>query len=144
MSDYAIRGKFDAGCSIEDVKRWLDDPEGISGWWSDSVEGSASAQGDRFTVRFPTTDVPFELEVTEASKRVIAWHVEDQPPWWEGTTIRFDLSETVNGGTSILFSHGGFDPDDPVIPVVTPAWVRFVDNLVSVAESGEANPAVVN
>jgi hypothetical protein len=44
----------------------------------------------------------------------------------------------------MLFTHGGFNPDDPIIQAITPAWVRFLDNLVAVAESGKPNPAVVN
>jgi hypothetical protein len=37
-----------------------------------------------------------------------------------------------------------FDADDPIIAAITPAWVRFLDNLMAVAVSGRANPAVVN
>lgn len=144
MGDYTIKGQFEARCPTEDVMRWLNSPEGISGWWSDSVEGSASSRGDQFTVGFPTTDVPFELEVVEISDGAVSWYVPENPPWWKETTIRFDLSTSDDGVTSIMFTHGGFEPDDPIIPAITPAWVRFVDNLVRVAESGEASPAVTN
>lgn len=144
MGTYAIRARFEAACDPPDVARWLSKPEGIAGWWSDSVAGEASSVADSFSVRFPTTDVPFELEVAEATGSVFAWHVPESPPWWEGTTIRFELGEGESGGTSILFTHSGFETDDPIIEVITPAWVRFLDNLVQVAESGKANPAVVN
>lgn len=144
MADYTIKGQFEAKCPTADVMRWLDSSEGIAGWWSDSIEGSASSRGNEFTVSFPTTDVPFQLEVVEVSDEGVAWHISENPPWWKDTTIRFDLSESDEGGTSIMFTHSGFDPDDPIIPAITPAWVRFVDNLVSVAESGDPNPAVVN
>ncbi len=61
----------------------------------------------------------------------------------KGTHIGFELSD--NGReTTVLFTHRGFTSDDPIIQVITPAWVRFLDNLVAVAESGEPNPAVVN
>lgn len=144
MGDYAIKGQFQTDCGPSDVMKWLNTPGGIAGWWSDTVEGSASAKGDEFTVRFPTTEVPFELAVTDAGDAVAEWHIAESPPWWAGTTIRFELSEGEEGGATLLFTHGGFDPDDPIIPVITPAWVRFVDNLIDVAESGEANPAVRN
>ena len=143
MGDYAIRARFNAKTTPGEMTKWLKDTEGIAGWWSDTVEGSASAPGDEFTVRFPDTDVPFDLEVTESGSRVVEWHVPESPPWWQGTTIRFEISE-VEAGSSLLFTHAGFEPDDQIIPVITPAWVRFLDNLVSVAESGQPNPAVRN
>jgi hypothetical protein len=144
MGDYRLAMQFDIDNDRREVRRWLDDPAGIAGWWSDSVEGAASEIGDRFVVRFPTSPVPFELEVVEASEGRIAWHIAENPPWWQGTTIRFDLSVGEDGGTQLLFSHRDFDPDNPVLPVITPAWVRFLDSLKSVAESGVPNPAVVN
>lgn len=44
----------------------------------------------------------------------------------------------------MLFTHAGFEPDDPIIKIITPAWIRYLDNLVAVAQSGEANPAAIN
>lgn len=144
MGGYTIKAQFDAGCAPADIVEWLDDPGGIAGWWSDEVSGSAGSPGDEFHVTFPTSPVVFDLEVTEVSGDAIEWHVSENPPWWKDTTIRFELSESADGGSTLLFTHAGFDPEDPIIGVITPAWVRFLDNLVAVAESGEANPAVVN
>lgn len=144
MGDYAIQARFEATCSPSELMGWLNNVEGISGWWTDSVTGSAGEVGDVFHARFPTTDVVFDLEVTAASDGVLEWHVPESPPWWKGTTIRFEVSEGGDDETSFLFTHRGFDDDDPMISVVTPAWVRFLDRLVEVAESGQPNPVVVN
>lgn len=145
MGDYHLSMQFDVGTGRAGVVRWLDSPEGISGWWSDTVEGSADTVGDVFRVTFPTSPVVFELEVTEFTGDRIDWYVAENPPWWQGTTIRFDLSDGEEDGTTqLLFQHRDLDPDNPVIPVITPAWVRFLDNLTAVAESGEPAPAVVN
>lgn len=145
MGGYAIQARFECEGDAAALKRWLDHPEGIAGWWSDSVSGAASSVGDEFHVTFPTTDVVFDLVVTESTETVVEWAVPESPPWWKGTTIRFDLEPGADrSGTSLLFTHRGFEPDDPIIPVITPAWVRFLDNLVSVAQSGKAAPAVVN
>jgi len=143
-NDYAIRARFEAKSSPGDLMRWLDTPEGIAAWWSDTVEGAAGSVGDTFTVRFPSTSVPFELEVTRAEDASVEWKVPESPPWWKGTTIRFEVAPGEEGGANLLFVHEGFEPDDPIIAVITPAWVRFVDNLVQVAETGQPNPAVVN
>ena len=144
MGDYEIRGQFEAGCGTDEMKRWLTSSEGIAGWWSDTVTGDAAKKGDNFAVAFPTSPVDFELTVEEASDDAVEWHVPENPPWWKGTSIRFEITDGDDGGTSVRFSHRGFDPADPIIDAITPAWVRFVDNLVRVAETGEANPAVVN
>lgn len=144
MGDYAIKARFEADCPSSDVMRWLTSPEGIAGWWSDRVTGEAASPGDSFHVTFPTTDVVFDLDVEEMTESSVAWHVPESPPWWKGTTIRFELSDGEGGGASLLFTHRGFEPDDQIIAVITPAWVRFLDNLVEVAQTGQANPAVVN
>lgn len=144
VDGYQIRAQFSANCSPTELRRWLDSADGIAGWWSDDVRGGAGSKGDHFQVRFPSTPVPFELEVTDSSAERVEWHVPENPPWWRGTTIGFELSDGEEGGSTLLFTHGGFAPDDPIIQVITPAWVRFLDNLIAVAESGKANPAVVN
>ena len=144
MGDYAIKAQFETSCSPLQLKDWLDSPAGIAGWWSDKVEGAAGAVGDTFHVTFPTSPVVFELEVTSISEDVVEWYVEQNPPWWKGTTIGFGLSPANDSGARMVFTHSGFDSDDPIIQVITPAWVRFLDNLVAVAEGGRANPAVVN
>lgn len=143
MSDYAIQARFDANCSPDQLLQWLTTPEGIAGWWSDSVTGAAAAAGDEFHVMFPTTDVVFDLVVAETGNNTIKWDVPESPPWWKGTSISFQVDET-DDGSSLLFTHAGFEPDDPIIAVITPAWVGFLNNLVHVAQTGKANPAVVN
>jgi uncharacterized protein YndB with AHSA1/START domain len=144
VSGYAIKAQFEVAGPPSTVKTWLDSPEGIAGWWSDRVDGDAGAVGENFHVRFPTSPVVFDLEVTEIANDAIEWHVAESPPWWKGTTIRFELSKLEGNGTGLLFTHSGFDPEDPIIQVITPAWVRFLDNLVAVANSGQPNPAVIN
>ncbi|HEU4916870.1 MAG TPA: SRPBCC domain-containing protein [Acidimicrobiia bacterium] len=143
MGDYAIKARFEVQAPPRMVMKWLDNPIGIAGWWSDRVDGEAGSAGDRFHVSFPTTPVPFDLDVKAVSGNQVEWHIPHSPPWWKGTTIRFELSEE-EGNTALRFTHGGFEPDDPIIETITPAWVRFLDNLVVVAESGVPSPAVVN
>lgn len=143
MGEYAIQARFDADCAPEQLLQWLTTPEGIAGWWSDSVTGAAATAGDEFHVVFPTTDVVFDLVVAGTTDNTIQWDVPESPPWWKDTSISFQIDET-DDGSSLLFTHSGFEPDDPIIAVITPAWVGFLNNLVEVAQTGKANPAVVN
>jgi hypothetical protein len=143
MGDYTIQARFETGSTPAEMMRWLTTTEGIAGWWSDTVTGSAGSEGDLFHVSFPTTDVVFDLVVAELSDEIVQWDVPESPPWWKGTSIRFQV-EPSDSGSSLLFTHGGFEPDDPIIAVITPAWVGFLDNLIDVARTGRANPSVVN
>jgi hypothetical protein len=143
MGDYTIQARFETGSTPAEMMRWLTTTEGIAGWWSDTVTGSAGSEGDLFHVSFPTTDVVFNLVVAELSDEIVQWDVPESPPWWKGTSIRFQV-EPSDSGSSLLFTHGGFEPDDPIIAVITPAWVGFLDNLIDVARTGRANPSVVN
>jgi hypothetical protein len=138
-----IQAAFETESPSADLKRWLDNPAGIASWWSDAVTGSAGAVGDVFHVTFPTSPVVFDLRVGAIDEEMVEWVVDENPPWWKDTTIRFELTSTPEA-TRLLFTHGGFAPDDPIIAVITPAWVRFLDNLVEVARTGVANPAVRN
>jgi hypothetical protein len=143
MGDYTIQARFETGSTPAEMMRWLTTTEGIAGWWSDTVTGSAGSEGDLFHVSFPTTDVVFDLVVAELSDEIVQWDVPESPPWWKGTSIRFQV-EPSDSGSSLLFTHGCFEPDDPIIAVITPAWVGFLDNLIDVARTGRANPSVVN
>ncbi len=140
---YAIRAQFESEFPAADYTSWLRTSEGIAGWWSDSVTGSATEVGDVFHVAFPTTPVTFDVRVNATGDGVVEWSIDESPPWWRGTTIRFDLTD-ADQGSMLMFTHDGFEPDDPIIPVITPAWVRFLDNLVEVARRGVPNPAVRN
>jgi hypothetical protein len=112
MGDYAIKALLEVDSTPEGVKRWLDSPEGIAGWWSDSVDGDAGHVGGTIQVRFPTTSVPFDLVVSELADDVVEWNVPESPPWWKGTTIRFEVNEEEEG-TTVRFTHSGFDPEGP-------------------------------
>ena len=63
------------------------------------------------------------------------------PPWWAGTTIRWDVGSNPEGpGTRLLFSHRDYEPGNPVIPIVTPAWAQIIVRLKGYAETGRSQP----
>jgi hypothetical protein len=136
MGDYAIRMQLDIDADETVVRRALETQEGIASWWSTRT----TLTGDELHVSFPDVPQPFEFEVRSADGRV-EWVTGGFPPWWAGTTIGLTTGPNPNGsGTRLQFTHGGYDADNPVIPVVTPAWAQILLGLKGYAETGRPEP----
>jgi hypothetical protein len=145
MGDYHVLMQFDIDADSKSVAEAIGSRAGVAGWWSDAVDGDPGTPGRRFEVRFPDAPQAFAFGVTAAGDQRIEWRVGDFPPWWAETTIRWELSENPDGpGTRLLFSHRDFDPDNPIIPVITPAWAQIILRLKSFAETGRPNPFFTN
>lgn len=97
--------------TILDVRAWW------SGLYSESFEGTAEKPGDEFNFLAGggmhyskqklielVPDKKIVWLVTEANLSFV-----DQKDEWKGTTIRFDLYDE-DGGTKIVFTHGGLIP----------------------------------
>jgi hypothetical protein len=137
MGDYAIRMQFDIEADQEAVGRSLRSQEGIRSWWSTHADGPDRGQ---LRVSFPDRPEPFQFDVRDSTDGV-EWVTGAFPPWWAGTTIRWAMSNNPEGpGTRLMFEHGGYAPDNPVIPIVTPAWAQIILRLKNYAESGRPQP----
>jgi hypothetical protein len=137
VGDYHILMQFDVDADRATLREALATEEGIKSWWSTRSEGPSDGQ---LRVSFPDVPQPFEFAVAQAGDR-IEWVTGGFPPWWAGTTIRFDLADNPDGpGTRLLFSHRDYEPDNPVIPIVTPAWAQILLRLKGYAETGTPQP----
>ena len=137
MGDYHILMQFDINADRDQVHRALTTQDGIASWWS----SRSKLAGDRLEVSFPDRPEPFDFTVTRADADRVEWVNGSMPPWWAGTTVRWDLSANPEGpGTRLLFSHRDYEPDNPVIPIVTPAWAFIVQRLKGYAETGQRQP----
>jgi len=136
MGDYAIRMQFDIGADADSVRRALDTEPGIAAWWSSRT----SLDGNKLRVSFPDVPQAFEFAVTDGRDR-LDWVTGGFPPWWAGTTIRWQAGPNPDGpGTRLMFIHDGYEPDNPVIPIVTPAWAQILLRLKGYAETGTRQP----
>jgi hypothetical protein len=128
--------QFDIDAEPEAVRGALDTEAGIRAWWTTH----ADLDNRRLQTSFPDTTQPFEFAVRETPERT-EWVTGDFPPWWAGTTIRFDVGPRPDGpGTRLLFSHRDYEPDNPVIPIITPAWAQILLRLKGYAETGTPQP----
>jgi uncharacterized protein YndB with AHSA1/START domain len=138
MGDYAILMQIDIDADRETVHRALSTEGGVRGWWSVKTDGPTEGQ---LRVSFPDVPQPFEFTVSRDDADGVEWVTGGFPPWWAGTSIRWDLTENPDAaGTRLQFSHGGYAADNPVIPIVTPAWAQIILRLKGYAESGQRQP----
>jgi uncharacterized protein YndB with AHSA1/START domain len=141
MGEYAIRMQFDIDADADAVLDALTTTQGVASWWSTKLEGEPGEPGATLTVGFPDVPQPFEFAVERDTPRAVAWRTLDFPPWWAGTTIRWNVADREDGpGVRLHFSHEGFDPDNDVIPIITPAWAQIIGRLQRYAETGEKDP----
>jgi hypothetical protein len=138
MGDYHVLMQFDIGADRTTVHQALASEDGIRAWWSKQTDGPTDRQ---LRVRFPDVPQPFEFTVPRDDDDRVEWVTGGFPPWWAGTTIRWDLSDNPDApGTRLLFSHRDYAPDNPVIPIVTPAWAQIILRLKGYAETGASQP----
>jgi hypothetical protein len=138
MGDYHIRMQFDLAADPDTVRLTLTTQEGIAGWWS--TRSTLDREARRLEVLFPDQPQPFEFAVREEDGRV-EWKTGGFPPWWAGTTVRWTIAPNPEAaGTRLLFEHRDYDPDNPVIPIVTPAWALIIQRLKELAETGARRP----
>lgn len=141
MGDYNILMQFDIEADREAVHRALTTTEGIASWWTVRAEGPDRRPDGELRVSFPDVPQPFEFNVIRGDPDQVEWVTGGFPPWWAGTSIRWELSDNPDGpGTRLLFSHRGYEPDNPVIPIVTPAWAQIILRLKGYAETGRPDP----
>src|ERR671930_2684428 len=101
MGDYHILMQFDIDADRATVHRALATEEGIRSWWS----SRADLDADQLRVQFPDRPEPFAFTVRDGADR-LEWVTGGFPPWWAGTTIRWDLADNAEGpGMRLLFSH---------------------------------------
>jgi hypothetical protein len=141
MGDYHILMQFDIDADRDAVRSALTTQDGIRSWWSVRTDGPDGDADRQLRVSFPDVGQPFELEMTRNDQNRVEWMVGAFPPWWAGTTVRWDLSGNPDRpGTRLLFSHRDYDPSNPVIPIVTPAWAQIILRLKEYAETGAPHP----
>jgi uncharacterized protein YndB with AHSA1/START domain len=120
------------------VHRALSTQDGIRSWWSNHTDGPTNGQ---LRVSFVDAPLPFEFTVARDDDSRVDWVTGGFPPPWAGTTVRWDLADNPDGpGTRLVFHQLGFDPENPVIAVVTPIWAQIVGRLKGYVESGTPQP----
>jgi uncharacterized protein YndB with AHSA1/START domain len=124
--------------------------DGVRGWWSTDVSGSA-AIGDvlRFGFTLPTHQewIVMRVDGAERPSRV-AWSCVAQyvapkltkHDEWVDTRLTFDLAEDEPDVCALHFRHAGLTPALECYEICAPGWDYFLASLAAYVEQGEGTP----
>jgi uncharacterized protein YndB with AHSA1/START domain len=127
----------------EAVYEALTTAEGLAGHWTDQLEVPEEEGG---TARFgfgPAWAQTLELRVDELDPaRSVVWTPTGGFPGWVGTSIRWRLEPSEDGGTVLGFRHTGW-PDaeaDGEMARCGYTWAMIVDRLRAQLATGTRAP----
>jgi hypothetical protein len=136
MGDYNVLMQFDIEADPEVVRGAIATEDGIRSWWNTH----SNLDDGSLRVSFPDQPQPFDFEVRNGDGH-LDWVNGAFPPWWAGTTIRWLVEPNPDKpGTRLRFEHRDFEPDNPVIAIITPAWAQIILRLKGYAETGQRQP----
>jgi Activator of Hsp90 ATPase homolog 1-like protein len=144
MGDHFMRYQVDTGADRGTVRDALVTKPGIEGWWTDTASVPEHV-GGRLALTFPNMPQPFDLELAEASGERIVWLAGSFPPFWQGTSVHWELADNPDrDGTRIVMTHTGWDPHNPVVGMVTQGWGEILTHLRAYLQSGNPDPYFAN
>ncbi len=135
MPDILHRISIDAPAAR--VHELIATTDGIGRWWTGRpAEGSAGA-GGHFRVCFGDAGEPAAvMEVVTGTPGEITWRVEDGPTSWVGTLITFTLRPEGDDGTTLLFTHSGWQEASEFMSGCSTNWGAYLTSLKTGAETG--------
>jgi uncharacterized protein YndB with AHSA1/START domain len=115
--------------------------EGIAGWWTALVEGSAQPAGT-IELRFDGLDERITMHVDSAAAPTgVIWTCTTNTghPEWAGTTVMFGLTPT-SAGTVLAVRHVGLTNSLVCYEQCSTGWARFLASLKAYVERGAGSP----
>jgi hypothetical protein len=74
------------------------------------------------------------FEVVERASERTVWRTVEGPSDWLGTTVTFALSLRSDGGTTLLFTHAGWQQESEFMHGCATNWCAYLMSLKSGAE----------
>jgi uncharacterized protein YndB with AHSA1/START domain len=108
--------------------------EGIQRWWTGHPVAGEEEVGGQLSIYFRDTAEPAaRFEVVEDSPEQIVWRCVSGPADWIDTRITFALKPSA-GGTTLLFSHEGWQRENEFMNGCSTNWAAYLMSLKSGAE----------
>jgi uncharacterized protein YndB with AHSA1/START domain len=119
----------------ERVRELAATKEGIERWWTSRPVTGDDSVGGRIAVRFDDSERPAAVfEVLERDARRTVWRCVDGPNEWLQTRISFALEARIDGGTTLLLSHQGWQEETEFMSGCSTNWCAYLMSLKSGAE----------
>jgi hypothetical protein len=139
MADILHRISIDADPAL--IRELVSTKQGIEDWWTGQPAGGTDRLGGRMLIYFGRSDrSAVAVEVTEDSPERVAWRCVEGPSDWVGTEISFRLDATGDGGTTLLFTHGGWRETSDFMAHCSTSWSSYLVSLKSGAEGAGFAP----
>jgi uncharacterized protein YndB with AHSA1/START domain len=125
----------------ERVAELVASPEGIEQWWTGHPVAGDASIGGQLSVYFSDAGQPAAtFEVIELSPEQIVWRCVGGPHDWIDTRITFTPKPRPDGGTTLLFSHEGWNRENEFMSGCSTNWAAYLMSLKSGAEARGFNP----
>ena len=114
-----------------DVEQWW------SGIYEETITGESQKENDTFSFSAGGgMHYSRQKLITLIPNKKIAWEVLESnlsfledPKEWEHTKLIFDIHETAQNETQIVFTHEGLKPQIECYDQCTNAWTKYLQNL---------------
>jgi uncharacterized protein YndB with AHSA1/START domain len=109
--------------------------KGIQQWWTGHPVTGDEAIGGQLSVYFSDAAKPAAtFEMVERSPEQVVWRCVAGPNDWIDTRITFALKPRADGGTTLLFSHEGWQQENEFMNGCSTNWGAYLTSLKSGAE----------
>ena len=131
MSSILHRLTIDA--APEQCSKLVATKEGIEQWWTGQPVDGDDTVGGRIAVSFgDRTEATFAIE--ESTPDRILWRCVGGPDDWIDTTISFTFEPRSDGGTTLRFTHAGWQEETDLMYGCSTNWGAYLMSLKSGAE----------
>ncbi len=114
---------------------------GIAQWWTGRPVAGEDTVGGHLSVYFSDgTRAAAVFEIVERSPETIIWRCVEGPKDWIDTRITFALTPRPDGGTTLLFSHEGWQKENEFMNGCSTNWGSYLMSLKSGAEGHGFSP----
>jgi len=109
--------------------------QGIEQWWTGRPVTGDEEIGGRLSVYFSDPTRPAAtFEILESNAAEVRWRCVAGPGEWIDTRITYSLKPRADGGTTLLFSHSGWEQESEFMNGCSTNWASYLMSLKSGAE----------
>ncbi|MGD1051645.1 MAG: SRPBCC domain-containing protein [Solirubrobacteraceae bacterium] len=109
--------------------------DGIQQWWTGRPVAGEEEIGGRLSVYFSDPANPSAtFEVLGHDADAVVWQCVAGPSDWIDTRVTFAFKPRADGGTTLLFSHAGWQQENEFMNGCSTNWASYLMSLKSGAE----------